>query len=61
MEGLTLGQAAQALGVSVDTLRRWDRTGKVRTTRDGRNRRRVPGDEIERLRRLTERESLHAA
>lgn len=58
MEGLTLGQAAQALGVSVDTLRRWDRTGKVRTTRDGRNRRRVPGDEIERLRTRPER---HAA
>ena len=31
------------LGVSTDTLRRWDRDGKLRTTRDERNRRRVPG------------------
>jgi molybdopterin-binding protein len=36
--------------VSVDTLRRWDRAGKVHTTRDERNRRRVPAAEIERLR-----------
>jgi molybdopterin-binding protein len=47
---LTLGQAARALGVSADTLRRWDRSGKLRTTRDERNRRRVPGAEVERLR-----------
>ena len=39
---LGLGEAAKALGVSVDTLRRWDRAGKLRTTRDERNRRRVP-------------------
>ena len=47
---LTLGEAASALGVSVDTLRRWDRAGKLRTTRDERNRRRVPAAEVERLR-----------
>jgi molybdopterin-binding protein len=47
---LTLGEAARALGVSADTLRRWDRSGKLRTTRDERNRRRVPGAEVERLR-----------
>jgi molybdopterin-binding protein len=47
---LTLGEAARALGVSADTLRRWDRSGKLRTTRDERNRRRVPGGEVERLR-----------
>jgi len=46
---VSLGDAARALGVSVDTLRRWDRTGKLRTTRDGRNRRRVPSAEVERL------------
>ena len=28
---LTLGEAARALGVSADTLRRWDRAGKLRT------------------------------
>jgi molybdopterin-binding protein len=46
---LTLGDAARAIGVSVDTLRRWDTAGKVRTTRDERNRRRVPRSEVERL------------
>jgi molybdopterin-binding protein len=46
---LTLGEAARALGVSADTLRRWDRAGKLRTTRDARNRRLVPEAEIERL------------
>jgi molybdopterin-binding protein len=46
---VSLGEAAKALGVSVDTLRRWDRAGKLETTRDERNRRRVPAREIERL------------
>ena len=48
-EGLLLGEAAKAVGVSADTLRRWDRAGKIRTVRDGANRRRVPRREIERL------------
>src|SRR3954451_1271884 len=52
---LPLGAAARALGVSVDTLRRWDASGKLRTTRDGRNRRRVPAAEVERLRDAPER------
>ena len=47
--GLGLGEAARALGVSVDTLRRWDRAGKIRTVRDERNRRLIPPSEIERL------------
>ena len=46
---LTLGEAATALGVSVDTLRRWDRAGRLRTKRDRRNRRMVPVSEIKRL------------
>ena len=46
---MTLGEAAKALGVSVDTLRRWDRTGKLTTQRDSRNRRVVSAAEIERL------------
>jgi molybdopterin-binding protein len=46
---LTLGEAAKALGVSADTLRRWDRAGRLRTTRDARNRRLVPQAEVERL------------
>jgi molybdopterin-binding protein len=48
-DGLTLGEASRALGVSEDTLRRWDRAGKLQTVRDGANRRRVPRSEIERL------------
>src|SRR5688500_17483312 len=48
-EGLLLGDAARAIGVSADTLRRWERAGKLRTTRDQANRRRVPRREIERL------------
>jgi molybdopterin-binding protein len=47
--GLTIGEAARALGVSADTLRRWDRSGKLRTVRDSRNRRLVTPEEIERL------------
>jgi molybdopterin-binding protein len=46
---IPLGEAAKALGVSVDTLRRWDRAGKIRTVRDERNRRLVPAAEVERL------------
>ncbi len=48
---MTLGEAAKAIGVSVDTLRRWDRQGRVQTTRDARNRRLVPPAEVARLRR----------
>src|SRR5262249_4775737 len=46
---LALGDAASAIGVSVDTLRRWGDAGKVRTKRDGQNRRRVPISEVRRL------------
>ena len=49
MADVTLGEAARAIGVSADTLRRWDRTGKLKTTRDARNRRLVSVEEIERL------------
>jgi len=46
----TASEAAAALGISVDTLRRWDRSGRIRTTRDSRNRRVVSAKEIDRLR-----------
>ena len=49
MSSLSIGEAALALGVSADTLRRWDRDGKLKTTRDKSNRRRVPQSEIKRL------------
>ena len=51
------GEAAKTLGISLDTLRRWDRAGKIRTTRDTSNRRIVPAGEIDRLR--GEREGAH--
>ena len=46
----TAQEAAQALGISLDTLRRWDRDGKIRTTRDPANRRLVSAKEVARLR-----------
>ena len=46
----TAGEAARALGISLDTLRRWDREGRIRVTRDRANRRMVAAREIERLR-----------
>src|SRR5919201_5400482 len=58
---LTMGEAARALGVSVDTLRRWDRSGRLRTVRDERNRRRVPPAEVERLRAHPERHRTGAS
>ena len=48
-ERVSLGEAARMIGVSADTLRRWDRTGKIRTTRDSRNRRLVSLAEVRRL------------
>jgi len=42
-------EAARRLGISLDTLRRWDRDGKIRTRRDRANRRVVPLAEVERL------------
>ena len=49
-ELLSSTEAARALGISVDTLRRWDREGRIRTERDAANRRRVPAAEVARLR-----------
>jgi molybdopterin-binding protein len=46
----TASEAAQALGISLDTLRRWDRQGRIRVTRDAANRRLVSAHEIDRLR-----------
>jgi molybdopterin-binding protein len=46
----TAAEAARALGISLDTLRRWDRDGKIRVERDDGNRRVVSASEVERLR-----------
>ena len=43
-------EAARLLGISLDTLRRWDRQGLITVRRDAANRRVVPMSEIERLR-----------
>ena len=38
-------EAARRLGISLDTLRRWDKDGRIKTERDERNRRLVPASE----------------
>jgi molybdopterin-binding protein len=45
----TASEAAAALGISLDTLRRWDKTGRIRVERDAANRRVVPAAEIDRI------------
>ena len=56
----TAREAAQRLGISLDTLRRWDRAGRIRTERDSANRRIVPGEEVERLRAEARPQALSA-
>ena len=46
---LSASEAARTLGISLDTLRRWDRGGRIKTERDAANRRRVPKTEVDRL------------
>lgn len=57
---LSAAEAARALGISVDTLRRWDRAGKLRVERDSANRRVVDASEVERLRGPVGDETLSA-
>jgi molybdopterin-binding protein len=49
-EHYSVSEAAKALGISVDTLRRWDRQGRIKAERDQGNRRVIAASEIERLR-----------
>ena len=49
-ETYSVSEAAKALGISVDTVRRWDRQGRLRAERDAGNRRMIPASEIDRLR-----------
>jgi molybdopterin-binding protein len=49
-EYYAVGEAAKMLGVSIDTLRRWGRQGRIKVERDESNRRIVPASEIDRLR-----------
>ena len=48
-----IGEAAAILGVRVETLRRWEREGKLRTRRTSGGQRLVPAAEVARL--LSER------
>jgi putative resolvase len=48
-------EAANELGVSTKTIHRWDEAGKLRTVRTMGNQRRIPIEEIVRLRRQRER------
>lgn len=57
---LSAAEAARALGISLDTLRRWDRAGKLRVERDAANRRVVRVSEIERLKGPEGSEQLSA-
>jgi len=54
-----IGEAARLLGVRVETLRRWERQGKIRTERTAGGQRVVPADEVARL--LTERRASQTA
>ena len=57
---LTASEAARRLGISLDTLRRWDRQGRIAVERDAANRRLVPLTEVERLRGGAEQHVLSA-
>ena len=46
---LRIGQAAELLGVGVETLRRWEEEGGLRTVRSPGGQRLVPLDEVSRL------------
>jgi molybdopterin-binding protein len=46
----TAREAASALGISLDTLRRWDKAGRIAVERDSGNRRVVAAAEIDRVR-----------
>jgi molybdopterin-binding protein len=50
-----IGEAAKILGVRVETLRRWEREGRLRTTRTSGGQRLIAADEVARL--LTDQRS----
>ncbi|MBI3648738.1 MAG: helix-turn-helix transcriptional regulator [Actinobacteria bacterium] len=58
-DGYRIGEAAAVLGVRVETLRRWEREGKLRTTRTSGGQRLVPAAEVARL--LAERRAAKPA
>lgn len=48
-ELLKPAEAARRLGVEVQTIRAWDRAGKIKTIRTVGNQRRIPMSEIKRI------------
>src|SRR5260221_5239232 len=48
-EAYRIGEAAKVLDVRVETLRRWERDGKLKTTRTSGGQRLVPAAEVARL------------
>jgi molybdopterin-binding protein len=46
---LRVGQAAEMLGVTVETVRRWEQDGRIRTERSKGGQRLVPMEEVTRL------------
>jgi molybdopterin-binding protein len=54
-----IGEAAKLVGVRVETLRRWERDGDLRTTRTAGGQREVPAEEVARL--LAERRAAGRA
>jgi molybdopterin-binding protein len=49
MAGYRIGEAAGMLGVRVETVRRWEREGRLTTTRTAGGQRLVPAAEVARL------------
>ena len=63
-ENMRIGEAAEALGVRVETIRRWEREGKLTTTRTSGGQRLVPAAEVARLlaeRRADKPEVVHSS
>ena len=48
-ETYRIGEAAELLGVRVETIRRWERAGKIKVRRTGGRQRVVPAAEVARL------------
>jgi molybdopterin-binding protein len=48
-DSMSIGEAANAIGISADTLRRWDQAGQVQSYRTDRGHRRIPVSEVARL------------
>jgi excisionase family DNA binding protein len=46
---MTPAKAAEQLGVTVQTIRAWDKEGKIRVARTPGNQRRIPESEVARL------------